>query len=301
MMSNVFVIQQTVNNTLEIDCDTAINGTLTLDGYEINPSNASSGQVLQYNGSTFVSATLQESDINNLTTDLAALVPNTRNINTAANQLVGGGNLEADVTLGLATSGVTSGSYTAPNVTIDAYGRIIAASNNTLTSGTVTSVATTSRLTGGPITTTGTLDLATSGVIAGTYTSVAVDAYGRVTSGSNPSILNIAASAQEVFGPTTNNVPFTITSYTASSGNYLIGVYIRNLSDSVIASVQILYTDTGGSKTITLNNVITDSNSDYCNYAFINCADSTLITVQITGGFDHTDYLRASASIMKMS
>jgi len=54
-------------------------------------------------------------------------------------------------------------------------------------SGTVTSVATGTGLTGGPVTTTGTISLA-SGVIAtpGTYQSVTVDTYGRVTAGTSP-------------------------------------------------------------------------------------------------------------------
>lgn len=60
-----------------------------------------------------------------------------------------------------------AGSYTAPTITIDAYGRITSAVSST-SSGTVTSVAVTGgdgiQATGGPITTTGTINIINTGV-----------------------------------------------------------------------------------------------------------------------------------------
>ncbi len=47
-MSIKFEIPSTANHT--------VTGTFTLDGYVINPSNATTGQVLKYNGSSFVAA-----------------------------------------------------------------------------------------------------------------------------------------------------------------------------------------------------------------------------------------------------
>jgi hypothetical protein len=179
--------------------------------------------------------------------------------------------------LDLSTSGVTSGSYTYPTVTVDSYGRITNISNGSSV-GTVTSVAATPgagiQVTGSPITSSGTLTITNTGVTrltAGTGISLS-SSNGNVTvsttlSGGTVTSVGVSSSTLTVSGspvvnsgtitvdiPSTLSLAGTITGGNLSTAGVLFLGGSENLADAAAANLQVTasYFSTSGASTATL-------------------------------------------------
>jgi len=187
--------------------------------------------------------------------------------------LVTDGNMSID----LATSGVTAGTYNNPNVTIDSYGRITSASNGA-TSGTVTSVGLTAgsgiQVSGGPITTAGSIIVTNTGVtrinpgsgisVSGGNGNVTISA---LTLGGTVTSVGVTSSSLDVSNsPILNsgNIVINLKANTSVSGNLTAGNLIstgklllngsENLANGAACNLQVVatYFETSGTETCTL-------------------------------------------------
>jgi hypothetical protein len=181
------------------------------------------------------------------------------------------------ITVDLANSGATAGSYNNPNVNVDIYGRITSISNGVI-AGSVTSVGLTPgpgvQINGGPITTNGNITVTNTGVLRinpgagislssgnGNVTISTTSLGGTVTSvGVSSSTLAITSSPVVQAGVINIELPNNVTfSGNVSSGNLSANGRIilsgaENLTNGSAANLQVdaSYFSTSGASTATL-------------------------------------------------
>ena len=228
------------------------SGTVTITNTGVTNILAGTNIIVsQSNGNVTISSTGGGNGGGGTVTNVAVSTASISRITVAGSPIVSSGT----ITLDLATTGVTGGTYTYPTVTVDNYGRITSISN-AASVGTVSSVGVTPgdgvQVTGSPITTTGNITITNTGVtrlnagtgilLSGSNGNVTVSASltgGTVTSvGVQSSTLNVTGSPITTTGIVNINLPNTITlTGNVTAGNLVSnGVIILNGSEDLAPS-----------------------------------------------------------------
>jgi len=231
-------------------------------------------------------------------------VSNTR-LTVTGSPVVSAGNINID----LATSGATAGSYTNPNVSVDAYGRVTSIANGSI-AGTVTSVGLTPgagiQISGGPITSNGNITVTNTGVTRvnagsgialsggnGNVTISATSLGGTVTSvGISSSQLVVSGSPVVNSGTISVNLPNSATfTGTVTAGNVAVtGNLTYNPTwGSFYSNVTQTNPTPNTAMAMTLNNTFSANNISIASGSRITIAKTGVYNIQFSAQLEKTD------------
>jgi hypothetical protein len=174
-------------------------------------------------------------------------------------------------TLHIDDTGVVADSYTSANITVNAQGQILTASNGN--DGTVHSITAGTGLTPITITDTGTINIANTGVVADSYTSanITVNAQGQITSASNGTptdLTDLETKTQNIDLTTSPNLTVVngnidATTFTQAGVPVITETIVSTSTGLITGGLTTLATATtvditGGSGVINYNDIITN-------------------------------------------